>query len=231
MRPKNLKFPFSWDSRAPLFLDGVLYVPQCYEQHDLWPKEKLKDQLSLFDSVAIEYCSGNGTWIAEKAIQQPLVLWIAVEKRFDRIQKIWAKKHNLALSNLLVVCGEALVFTKHYLQSNVIDQIFINFPDPWPKARHAKKRVVQGEFVQEITRVSKKGGEAVFVTDDEPYSIQMTAEMLKKREWTSFFSSPFYETEWPEYGTSFFDSLWKEQGKEVRYMKYKKIADNGLIYE
>ncbi len=224
MRPKNLKFPFRWESRAPLLLDGVLYVPQCYEGHNLWPKEDLNSQLSFFKSISIEYCSGNGAWIAEKAQEQPLVLWVAVEKRFDRIQKIWAKKRNLSLDNLLIVCGDALVFTKHYLQSELVDQIFINFPDPWPKARHADNRVVRDAFVQEMYRISKEGADAVLVTDDEVYSSQMSFEMLKNDIWTASYPSPFYRREWPGYGSSFFDSLWRERGKEIRYMKFKKIS-------
>jgi tRNA (guanine-N7-)-methyltransferase len=224
MRPHNLKFPFRWESREPLLLDGVLYVPKCYDRHDLWPKEELKEFLSLFKSIAVEYCSGNGLWVAEKAKECPSTLWIAVEKRFDRVQRIWAKKHNFSLQNLLVVCGDAATFTKYYLRSDLVDQIFINFPDPWPKARHAKKRIVQDSFVREMARISKIDAEVVLVTDDEPYSSQMSVEMLKKGDWASSFSV----IDWPEYGTSFFESLWKNQGKEIRYMKFKKIQENGM---
>lgn len=228
MRPYNLKFPFRWESREPLLLDSVLYVPKCYDRHDLWPKEELKEFLSTFKSIAVEYCSGNGLWVAEKAQECPSKLWIAVEKRFDRVQRIWAKKHNLSLQNLLVVCGEAEAFTKYYLEPDLVDQIFINFPDPWPKARHAKKRIVQDSFVREMARISKVGAETILVTDDELYSSQMSFEMMKGGLWASLLPDPFYATDWPEYGTSFFESLWKDQGKEIRYMKFKKIQENGM---
>ncbi|SRR3989339_926883 len=231
MRPKHLKFPFQWESREPLLLDGVLYVPQWYEGHDHWPKGDLESLFSLYSSASIEYCSGNGTWVAEKAEKQPAKLWIAVEKRFDRVQKIWAKKHNLSLGNLLIVCGDALTFTKHYLKSNSIEEVFVNFPDPWPKARHARNRIIKDDFVQEMTRISKVGAETVLVTDDAPYSGQMTFEMLKDNIWRASFPFPFYETEWPGYGSSFFDSLWKDRGREVRYMKFKKTAEYELVHE
>lgn len=221
MRPKNLKFPFTWESREPQLLDGVFYVPKCYDLHDHFPKENLWKEFSSYENVAVEYCSGNGAWVAEKAKEDPSILWIAVEKRFDRVQKIWAKKQNYSIKNLLIVCGDAILFTKYYLQDGFVDQIFINFPDPWPKDRHAKHRIVQEPFVQEMSRVTKVGGSAVLVTDDEQYSLQMISEMLKRRFWKSFFSEPCcYKTEWPLYGTSFFDSLWKEQGRVVRYMRF-----------
>lgn len=223
MKPKNLKFPFDWESRTPLLQDDVLYVPKYYEDHDLWPKEELLGAyFSRFISISIEYCAGNGTWIAEKAKENPNVLWIAVDKRFDRVRKIWAKKHNLALDNLFIVCGDAFTFTKYYLPSSIVDEIFVNFPDPWPKVRHAKHRVLQNCFVQEMARVSKDNGEAVWVTDDVPYSLQILEEMLKENIWEPSFSSPFYTTTWPTYGTSYFESLWKDQGREIRYMKFSK---------
>jgi tRNA (guanine-N7-)-methyltransferase len=109
-----------------------------------------------------------------------------------------------------------------------VDQIFINFPDPWPKARHAKKRIVQDSFVREMARISKVGAETILVTDDELYSSQMSFEMMKGGLWASLLPDPFYATDWPEYGTSFFESLWKTQGKEIRYMKFKKIQENGM---
>lgn len=223
MKPKNLKFPFEWEARSPLLQDDVLYVPKHYELHDVWSKKNLLGKyFSRFTSISVEYCAGNGEWIAEKAKENLNTLWIAVEKRFDRVRKIWAKKHNFSLDNLFIVCGDAFTFTKYYLPSNVVDKVFVNFPDPWPKARHAKHRVLQDCFVMEMARVVKERGEVVWVTDDAPYSLQILTEMLQAKIWYPSFSSPFYTTDWPAYGTSFFEALWKERGREIRYMKFEK---------
>lgn len=232
MRPKDLKFPFNWDSREPLLLNGVLYVPKHYDLHHIFPKESFWETFSSYKNIAVEYCSGNGTWVAEKAKEDPSVLWIAVEKRFDRIQKIWAKKENFDIENLLIVCGDVFLFTKYYLLSDLVDQIFVNFPDPWPKDRHAKHRIIQEPLVREMLRVTKSRGSVVLVTDDEPYSSQMIFEMLKEGAWSSCFPEPdYYKTEWPSYGTSYFDSLWKNQGKVVRYMKFINEKEERVCYE
>jgi tRNA (guanine-N7-)-methyltransferase len=234
MRPKHLKFPFTSKSRnrSPLLAEGVLHIPRWGTQQD----DQLKKELEriffspLFKEIAIEYCSGNGTWVAEKARQNPEILWIAVEKRFDRVRKIWAKKHNFFLhANLLIVCGEALAFTKHYVFANAIDQVYINFPDPWPKERHVKHRIIQPSFLEELERVLKKGKRAVFVTDDESYSLQMIDEMEKRKSWYSSFPEPFYTTEWPQYGESYFDALWKQQGKVIRYLEFINEKEQVLV--
>ncbi len=227
MRPKQLKFPFRWEERAPILLEKVLYVPKHYQEHDQWNKQALWDVFSSFDSICIEYCAGNGAWIEQKAKDNSQVLWVAVEKRFDRVQKIWAKQQNYSLNNLLVVCGDALTFTKHYIKDSTVEAVFVNFPDPWPKEKHAKNRLIQREFVEEIRRIVKRGGEATFVSDDEAYSHQMIEEMTAEngKFWQAVFPAPFYVTQWPSqkpsYGSvSFFEELWRSQGKNIHYMQF-----------
>jgi tRNA (guanine-N7-)-methyltransferase len=223
MKPKNLKFPFSWEERKPLLAGGVLYIPRYYFDHASFPKEEMRDLFSSFSSINVEYCSGNGAWIAEKAAKDPSTLWIAVEKRFDRVQKLWSKKENLSLDNLFIVCGDAITFTREYLEENSIDGIFVNFPDPWPKDKHAKNRLFKRDFIEEMKRVSKEGGEALLVTDDEDYSLQMIEEMTGEGLFTSLLPAPFYVTEWKDYGSSFFEELWRGKGKGIRYLQFAWI--------
>src|SRR3984957_20943969 len=109
MKPSNLKAPFSWDECKPMIQDRIIYAPQTFH-----PTEELLfpgwNDPSLFGNdhpICIEYCSGNGLWIAEKAEANPEINWIAVEKKIMRVKKIWSKIRNLNLKNLIIVCGEA----------------------------------------------------------------------------------------------------------------------------
>lgn len=226
MKSKNIKVPFCWEERAPVFDSGILFVPKYYQDHSKWVDlDRLQDFIHTFSDIRIEYCSGTGMWIAEKARQNPAVLWIAVEKRFDRVRKILDKKEKFSLENLLIVYGEALTFTKNYLSTGILSSVFVNFPDPWPKDRHAKHRLIQESFVKEIARTTKVGGSAVFVTDDETYSEQMMTEMMREKFWTASFPKPYYITEWPSYGSSYFEGLWKEQGRNIRYIKFNRSEE------
>jgi tRNA (guanine-N7-)-methyltransferase len=165
MKPKHLKCPFTWETRAPVFTEGVLFVPEYYQAHG-----QISWGFSRSAPIYIEYCSGNGAWIIDKAMAHPEFNWIAVEKRFDRVRKIWAKARNRQLTNLLVVCGEALPFTEHYLEADRIAGCYVNFPDPWPKEKHAKHRLFQPAFVQQVSRVLLPEGKVTIVTDDAPWA-------------------------------------------------------------
>jgi tRNA (guanine-N7-)-methyltransferase len=230
MKPKDLKYPFSWSERHPALSQGVLFIPQYYDLHDKWISSEWKHHFLCEGdkSIFVEYCSGNGSWIIEKARAFPNNNWIAVERKFERVRKIWAKMQNLKLTNLLIVCGEALTFTKHYLPGGSIDGIYVNFPDPWPKQKHAKNRLFQEAFVCELSRVVKDNEKAILVTDDLNYSKQMHEEMTNSFKWQSMFTDPFYVSDWPEYGSSYFEQLWREKGRTIYYLAFTNCKHENL---
>jgi len=149
MKPKDLKYPFPWEDRGVIVQDRVWYVPEYYDDYErfTFPGWAHPDLFGNNNPINLEYCSGNGTWIANKAIAEPHLNWVAIEKKFARVQKIWSKISNLGLNNLLVIHGEGYNVTSCYLPDASIREIYINFPDPWPKNRHAKNRLIKGPFV------------------------------------------------------------------------------------
>jgi len=216
MKPKDLKWPFTWEERCPVFLDQVLFVPEYYTKHQEWQMPSLFPNTN---PMVIEYCSGNGSWVIEKAIAHPDMNWIAVEYQFERVRKIWAKMKNHNLSNLVIVLGEAFTFTQFYLPPNSINECYVNFPDPWPKKRHAKNRLIQLSFAIELARVVKPLGEALFVTDDLNYAHQMNEVMGLSSLWDNL--GDFYAD---DYGTSYFDQLFRSKGIPIQYLKFQRKA-------
>jgi tRNA (guanine-N7-)-methyltransferase len=221
MRPKDLKSPYCWEDRRPLLEDRVFYVPEFYDKHQACSFPDWKTIFGNDHPVIIEYGAGNGMWTAEKA-QDLSQNWVAVELDFERVRKIWSKVKNLGLPNLFVISGKAQTFAKEYLPTASIDGIYINFPDPWPKDRHAKNRLFQQPFINELARTIKPGGTLIVVTDDPPYSEQICREMLAHPAWESDFPAPYYVTEWEGYGTSYFDALWREKGKVIHYFQFRR---------
>lgn len=226
MKPKDLKFPFSWEKRHVHLSDRVLYVPDYYDQYSefTFPGWESIDLFGNHNPVTVEYCSGNGAWIVQKAKDEPCRNWVAIERRFDRVRKIWSKIKNEDLQNLVVFCGEGFQLTKEFIPSSSVEEIYINFPDPWPKKRHAKHRIVQSPFVNEIHRVLKIKGAITLVTDDPVYSKQMIEVLQLQPGMEAVNPSPFYVTCMDGYGTSFFDTLWRGKGRAIRYHQYKKAG-------
>jgi len=226
MKPSNLKAPFSWNACKPMIQDRILYAPGLFGDTEdlLFPGWKDASLFGNDQPVCIEYCSGNGLWIAAKAEAHPEINWIAVEKKFLRVRKVWSKIKNLNLKNLIVVCGEAYEATKRYFPAESFSSAYINFPDPWPKRRHARHRLIQPRFIEEVWRTLVPGAVFSLVTDDPDYSIKMLDEMCGHNGFESCHATPYFVTEIVDYGTSSFDQLWREQGKLIRYHQFKKIC-------
>lgn len=226
MKPSHLKFPFSSLKREIIVQDHVWYIPEknCPDYSFPFSGWNTPPYFDNDHPVCIEYCAGNGTWIANKALTNPHLNWVAVERKFSRVQKIWSKIQNLSLNNLFVVCGEGFQFTQRFLKPATIHEVYVNFPDPWPKRRHARHRIIQAPFVEEIRRILQPNGRFILTTDDAVYSSQMIDCLRNNRGFESEFPSPYFTTEWMDYGTSFFEDLWREKGKTIHYHAFKKMS-------
>lgn len=223
MRPADLKPPFLGKERQA-FLDKdqkILFAPERCPKGEY--KDTLKELFACFPVVRIEYCSGNGDWIVQKAKDNPNILWVAVELKFERVRKIWAKRENSKLSNLFIVYGEAFDSSHHYFEDSIFDEVYVNFPDPWPKRRHAKFRLISEPFVKELSRTLKNEGVINLVTDDFNYADQSIKEFLKQ-ELVPLFSNPYYSSNISDYGSSYFKSLWEEKKRSFYFSKFQKTC-------
>lgn len=218
VKPKDIAPPFPKKSPRVMIHDRVWYMSPLADfstfEFPGWTHELLFSNLG---QIHIEYCSGNGSWIVEKAEQYPETNWLAVEKRFDRTRKIWSKIKNKNLTNVVAAFAEGMALSSHYLPSSSVSAIYVNFPDPWPKHRHAKHRIISPFFFQEASRILVKEGRLIFVTDDEPYSAQFLTLVSEQPSFSQTLPPPGYTSPPESYGTSFFDSLFRNQGKQIYY--------------
>lgn len=220
MKPSDLKAPFTWTACKPMIEDRIFYAVQPQGEALQFPGWNHPTLFGNDHPIHLEYCSGNGLWIAAKAQAHPDINWVAVEIKFTRVRKIWSKIKNLNLQNLIVVCGEAYEATRRYFPAASIANAYINFPDPWPKRRHAGNRLIQPRFISEVWRVLKPDAIFSLVTDDIDYSERMLKEMGSHAGFESRHPFPGYVNELAGYGSSYFEDLWREQGRTIRYHQY-----------
>lgn len=222
MKAKDLIIPFKWEDRKPVILDKLLYIPNHYDKHDLWEFPLLSSE-KIFgndNKVNVEFCSGNGQWIVEKSKQYPDINWLAVEMRFDRARKIWVKAHNEHLKNLFVVLGDGRTFADYYLMDDSIDDVFVNFPDPWPKRKHQKHLLLTDDFIKKMSEKVKLNGNLTIATDDDFSVERILSILLDSKSWLPLHENPFYITSWDDYGDSYFCSLWKNKQRSIKYLQF-----------
>lgn len=219
---KKFYIPFNWEDRRVVLHDKIwFFPPEASCDVFRFPGWQSSELFGNTHPVHIEYCSGNGSWVIEKAQQNPHINWLAVEKRYERVRKIWKKIKNNKLDNLVVAFGEGYSLTERYIPSESVENIFINFPDPWPKRRHAKHRLLCPAFINELARILKENGQITFVTDDERYSA-ITVQQFQEHAGFSSLGPPHYTEPPASYGTSFFEELFRSKGKQIRMHLFEK---------
>jgi tRNA (guanine-N7-)-methyltransferase len=119
--------------------------------------------------VEMDLGAGDGGFLAGRAGQHPERDFLAVERLLGRARKIARKAIRLRLGNLRVLRLESAYTLQHLVPPQSVSVIHLMYPDPWPKRRHWRRRVVQPEFASAVARCLILGGEFRFTTDHADY--------------------------------------------------------------
>jgi tRNA (guanine-N7-)-methyltransferase len=131
----------------------------------------------LFDQMQpleVELGSGDGSFLAQWARQHPERNFLGVERLLGRLRKLDRKGLRFGLANLRLIRIEAGYFMEYLLPAASVAALHIYFPDPWPKRKHHKNRLVNEHFTRCTARVLAIGGMVHLRTDDLEYLMQMT---------------------------------------------------------
>jgi tRNA (guanine-N7-)-methyltransferase len=123
--------------------------------------------------LEVELGCGDGGFLLARARQHPERNFIGVERLLGRLRKIDRKGRRLGLTNLRGVRIEASYFVEYLLPPASLAALHLYFPDPWPKRRHHRRRLVNERFPHLAHRVLAPGGVVYLRTDFADYFAQM----------------------------------------------------------
>lgn len=127
--------------------------------------------------TVVEIGFGMGHSLIKMAQAQPEINFIGIEVHRPGIGQILSEIFRLGIQNIRIVPYDAIKVFTHYLPKESLDGIQIYFPDPWPKKRHHKRRLVQSSFVNILQESLKLGGYLHCATDWAPYAEFMLHEI------------------------------------------------------
>jgi len=134
---------------------------------------RLEELFPFQQPTELEIGCGDGGFLFQMAQQYPERNFLGVERLLGRIRKLGKKGQRAGLTNLWLARIEARYVMKYLLPEEAFEVIHIYFPDPWPKDRHTRHRLIDSEFPQAIARLLTKGGAIHLRTDDAKYFKQM----------------------------------------------------------
>src|SRR5262249_40908789 len=123
--------------------------------------------------LEVELGSGDGSFLAQWAQRHPERNYFGVERLLGRLRKLDRKGQRAGLHNLRLIRMEAAYFVEFLLPPASVAALHIYFPDPWPKRRHRKHRLVNERFAELAAQALRPGGAIFLRTDDADYFSQM----------------------------------------------------------
>ncbi len=176
----------------------------------------------IFQDNQISACEldlgcGDGSFLLAMAAHYPERKFLGVERLLGRIRRVCREGDKMGLANLRGLRIESRYFLEYFIAPNSISRLHYLFPDPWPKEKHHKNRLVQESLLPLIHAALTEQGEFLFKTDHEDYFIWVCER---------FDASPLFErVEWDAaefYPKTDFQLQWESQGKAIYSAKFKK---------
>jgi tRNA (guanine-N7-)-methyltransferase len=167
-------------------LRGVRITPaQQIARDTLWAKFGIEFQESLLDLdtsfakaqpvvMEIGYGMGEATWQIAKS--NPTINYLGIEVHMPGVGKLMARLDEFALTNVKLIERDVLEVFHYMISDGSLDGIHLYFPDPWPKKRHNKRRIVNQRFIAEVAKKLKPGGYLHIATDWVPYAEWITEQ-------------------------------------------------------
>jgi tRNA (guanine-N7-)-methyltransferase len=131
--------------------------------------------------LEVELGSGDGSFLAQWAKANPDRNFLGVERLLGRLRKLDRKAQRNGLSNLRLIRIEAGYLLEFLLPPAAVHSLHLYFPDPWPKRKHRKNRLVNQRFPELVSRVLAQQGIVFLRTDDPDYFAQMQAVFATDR--------------------------------------------------
>lgn len=170
-------------------------------------KGKWQERFLKAQPLHIEVGSGKGQFIVEMAKAHPEINYIGIEMQTNAIISILEKQLEEQLPNLQLLLVDGADLTD-YFSDGEVDQVYLNFSDPWPKARHEKRRLTYKTFLRTYETIAKPKAELHFKTDNQKlfeYSLASVTwyGMTLKKVWLDLHASDYEGNIMTEYEEKF----------------------------
>ena len=172
----------------------------------------------------LEIGFGRGEFLLAMAARSPEVDFVGVEISFKRTLKMARKVARARLANVLLVEARAQIALKHLFLPGGLSEIWVNFSDPWPKARHAHRRLIRPEFVFDAARALESGGVLNVATDDVRYAHQIDEMLTEERALFNQFTPWPYLCDVPGRSSTGYEEQWRTAGRPLHFFAYATTA-------
>tara|TARA_B100000927_G_scaffold156399_1_gene125974 strand:+ start:328 stop:951 length:624 start_codon:yes stop_codon:yes gene_type:complete len=194
------------------------FLPENYFRR-LSPSELFTREAPL----EVDLGSGDGSFALAMARQFPDRNFLAVERLLGRVRKTCKRATEARLPNLQVLRLEARYTVEWLLPHASVSRLHLLFPDPWPKVRHHRRRLINTEFLGALSKVLVPAGDFLFKTDHEDYFEWATDKLSLSKH----FQSIAWDDqcgELSQYPQTDFEAQWLAEGRSVHKLRARNLS-------
>lgn len=184
---------------------------------------ELQKRLSDYEIRELEIGCGNGKFIVELAMNNKDKYFVGIEYSYKAAKKAVSKAYKRNIKNLTIIFGEANnVIDKYLKEKYYFDKIYLNFPDPWPKKKHAHRRIFTRSFLDKMHTILKDDGIFYSVTDDDNYALEiMNPIYMEASKFRNVLDSE-YVHKLEGYGVTLYEEKMRAVGHNIYFFAHSK---------
>ncbi len=169
--------------------------------------------------LALDIGCGEGEFLFELSQLIPEFNHIGIEVKPARFKKAVKTARQRDIGNVKLIHMDGLMAVELFAPQT-FDRVYINFPDPWPKDRHRKHRIINGGFVSLLGSVIRPGGVLEIASDHDEYMARVEKTFGNRREFQNAGGSSAlrYPGERPQ---SRFEKIFRKRGESIKYLSYR----------
>ena len=192
---------------------------------DWWKEVDLPvawDRILPGGPLAVEVGFGGGEFLAGMARLNPDTRFVGIERFGEGHRRLLKILAGDGLRNVLPMVGDAYVLMNLAFAEESVASVTVNFSDPWPKARHARNRLLREEFLHIVARKLARGGLLYAATDDVPYAYEAADALAGVASLASRHPEARWLSESPFPVRTRYERKWMAEGRPLHYFVYQK---------
>jgi len=189
------------------------------------PFDDLSELFGNKKRAALEIGVGEGDFLIEMSKRKENWNFIGIEIRGKRFRKAVMRSEKDNLRNLKFLLIDAKIAIEDVFSSNTFDLVYINFPDPWPKERHRKHRLINAKFLDRISNIMKPLAALEIASDHEDYLSHILKVFQNTEGFKNESSAPGYVNNLPDRPMTKYETEFRNEGRNIYYLRFINLKE------
>jgi tRNA (guanine-N7-)-methyltransferase len=181
---------------------------------------EMQDVLNNTNELALEIGFGDGDFLIQMAKETPHLNYVGIEIKRSRFRSAVNNLLKRKINNVKLLNMDAMIALDEVFKPGTFIEVYINFPDPWPKDRHKKHRIINNLFLDKLSKIMKPGGLLEIASDHREYVEHMLTVFNENSRFKNMFQSPGYTNRLTRRPLTKYEIEYRMEGREIFYLIY-----------